>query len=60
MLDAFVFIDAEDTQYVYDWRMQQERALRADKGTGMPDDQVINFVNGCKCRATMSTMHLQC
>ncbi|KAK8244534.1 putative Uridine/cytidine kinase [Phyllosticta capitalensis] len=46
MLDAFVFIDAEDTQYVYDWRMQQERALRADKGTGMTDDQVINFVNG--------------
>ncbi|KAK7509273.1 putative Uridine/cytidine kinase [Phyllosticta citriasiana] len=46
MLDAFVFIDAEDTQYVYDWRLQQETALRADKCTGMTDDQVINFVNG--------------
>lgn len=46
MFDAFVFIDAEDTQYVYNWRLQQEAALRADKGTGMTNDQVINFVNG--------------
>lgn len=51
MLDAFVHIDAENTQYVYDWRLQQEAALRAAKGTGMTDSQVINFVNGCKfCR----------
>lgn len=48
MLDAFVHIDAENTQYVYDWRLQQEAALRAAKGTGMTDAQVINFVNGCK------------
>lgn len=26
--DGFVYIDAEDTQSVYDWRLQQERALR--------------------------------
>ncbi|KAL1648458.1 hypothetical protein SLS58_002213 [Diplodia intermedia] len=45
-LDAFVHIDAEHTQYVYDWRLQQEAALRAAKGTGMTDAQVINFVNG--------------
>ncbi|EMC93527.1 hypothetical protein BAUCODRAFT_75553 [Baudoinia panamericana UAMH 10762] len=43
---AFIQIDAEDTQYVYDWRLQQEAALRAAKGTGMTDDQVLSFVNG--------------
>ena len=41
--------DAEDTKFVYDWRLQQEAALRASKGAGMTDEQVINFVNGCKC-----------
>ncbi|KAH7053185.1 P-loop containing nucleoside triphosphate hydrolase protein [Macrophomina phaseolina] len=46
MLDAFVHIDAEQTTYVYDWRLQQEAALRASKGTGMTDEQVIHFVNG--------------
>ncbi|KAK7700743.1 hypothetical protein SLS57_011995 [Botryosphaeria dothidea] len=45
MLDAFVHIDAEKTTYVYDWRLQQEAALRTAKGTGMTDEQVINFVN---------------
>lgn len=48
MLDAFVHIDAENTTYVYDWRLQQEAALRAVKGTGMTDEQVVNFVNGCE------------
>jgi hypothetical protein len=41
--------DAEDTKFVYDWRLQQEAALRDSKGAGMTDEQVINFVNGCKC-----------
>ncbi|KAL1301993.1 hypothetical protein AAFC00_002447 [Neodothiora populina] len=45
-LDAFIHIDAEDTQYVYDWRLQQEAALRASKGRGMTDEQVVEFVNG--------------
>ncbi|PNS16319.1 hypothetical protein CAC42_6426 [Sphaceloma murrayae] len=45
-LDALVHIDAEDTQYVYGWRRQQEAALRAAKGSGMTDEQVIHFVNG--------------
>ncbi|KAK8210192.1 hypothetical protein M8818_003680 [Zalaria obscura] len=38
--------DAEDTQYVYKWRLEQEAALRAAKGTGMTDEQVVKFVNG--------------
>lgn len=45
-LGAFMQIDAEDTQFVYDWRLQQEAALRAAKGTGMTDEQVVKFVNG--------------
>lgn len=45
---ALVFIDAVDTLFVYEWRLQQERALREAKGTGMKDKQVIEFVNGCK------------
>jgi len=43
---ALVHIDAVDTLFVYEWRLQQERALREAKGTGMNDKQVIEFVNG--------------
>ncbi|WQF83406.1 Putative P-loop containing nucleoside triphosphate hydrolase [Colletotrichum destructivum] len=46
LLDVFIHIDAEDTQYVYDWRLQQETALRQERGTGMTDEQVIKFVDG--------------
>lgn len=42
------YSDAENPLYVYDWRQQQEAAMRAAKGTGMSVDQVNNFVNGCK------------
>ncbi|KAF2725745.1 P-loop containing nucleoside triphosphate hydrolase protein [Polychaeton citri CBS 116435] len=45
-LGAFIHIDAEDTQYVYEWRLQQEAAMRAAKGKGMTDEQVVQFVNG--------------
>ncbi|THX31376.1 putative uridine/cytidine kinase [Aureobasidium pullulans] len=43
---ALVHIDAMDTLFVYDWRLEQERKLRKEKGTGMKDKQVIEFVNG--------------
>lgn len=49
---AFMHIDAEDTLYVYHWREQQEAAMRAEKGTGMSEEQVTNFVNGCESRLT--------
>ena len=45
-LDALIHIDAEDTQFVYKWRMQQEVGLRAARGSGMSDEQVKNFVDG--------------
>ncbi|KAI0206481.1 putative Uridine/cytidine kinase [Astrocystis sublimbata] len=45
LFDAFIHIDAADTQWVYDWRQEQEAALRAQRGTGMSDDQVVRFVD---------------
>lgn len=44
--DAFIHIDAEETRYVYDWRLEQEVALKRDKGSGMTDEQVRRFVDG--------------
>ncbi|PYH98949.1 uridine/cytidine kinase [Aspergillus ellipticus CBS 707.79] len=45
-LDALIHIDAQDLQFVYDWRQEQERTLRAAKGTGMTEEQVKHFVDG--------------
>lgn len=45
-LDAFVHIDAQDPQYVYRWRLEQEAGLRASRGSGMTDEQVKEFVDG--------------
>ncbi|KAK2739562.1 hypothetical protein FQN57_006524 [Myotisia sp. PD_48] len=45
-LDAFIHLDADSFHYAYDWREQQEAALRASKGTGMTPKQVIKFVDG--------------
>ncbi|KFA62515.1 hypothetical protein S40285_05589 [Stachybotrys chlorohalonatus IBT 40285] len=49
LFDAFIHIDAEDLEYVYDWRLQQEEHLREDKGdpnAGMTAEQVAKFVDG--------------
>ncbi|KZF25404.1 P-loop containing nucleoside triphosphate hydrolase protein [Xylona heveae TC161] len=46
-LDALIHLDATDTRFVYDWRLQQEAALRLSKGVGMTDEEVIKFVDGC-------------
>ncbi|OAA61328.1 Phosphoribulokinase/uridine kinase [Cordyceps fumosorosea ARSEF 2679] len=49
LLDVFVHIDAEDTQFVYAWRAEQEDHLRqtlGDPNAGMTKDQVIEFVDG--------------
>ncbi|KAL2196766.1 P-loop containing nucleoside triphosphate hydrolase protein [Corynascus similis CBS 632.67] len=44
-LDAFVHIDAEDTEYVYAWRAEQEAQLWREKGSGMTEEQVVRFVD---------------
>ena len=45
LLDAFIHVDAEDTEYVYGWRRQQESQLRHERGAGMTDEQVVKFVD---------------
>ena len=45
-LNALIHLDAVDTQYVYEWRREQEAELRRSKNAGMTDQQVISFVNG--------------
>ncbi|KAJ5681706.1 uncharacterized protein N7477_001646 [Penicillium maclennaniae] len=45
-LDALIHIDAQDLRFVYEWRQEQERGLRASKGTGMTEEQVNDFVDG--------------
>ncbi|KAI1197568.1 putative Uridine/cytidine kinase [Nemania serpens] len=45
LFDAFIHIDAEDTEWVYDWRLEQELMLRAQRGAGMSDDEVVRFVD---------------
>ncbi|KAL3475250.1 P-loop containing nucleoside triphosphate hydrolase protein [Aspergillus californicus] len=44
--DALIHIDAQDNHFVYDWRQEQERTLRAAKGIGMTEEQVNHFVDG--------------
>jgi D-glycerate 3-kinase len=44
--DAFIHIDAEETKWVYEWRLQQEGELRRENGTGMTDEEVVRFVDG--------------
>lgn len=46
---AFIQIDSEDTEYVYNWRWEQEENMRCDRGDpsiGMNHEQVIAFVDG--------------
>ncbi|PNP52248.1 hypothetical protein THARTR1_07457 [Trichoderma harzianum] len=48
LFDAFLHIDSENTEYVYDWRLEQEEHLRLTRGNpnaGMTREQVIRFVD---------------
>ncbi|KAI0395920.1 putative Uridine/cytidine kinase [Xylariaceae sp. FL0594] len=45
LFDAFIHLDAERTEWVYDWRLEQEAALRKQRGAGMTDEQVVRFVD---------------
>ncbi|KAI1816500.1 putative Uridine/cytidine kinase [Poronia punctata] len=45
LLDAFIHIDAENTEWVYDWRLEQEAMLRKQRGAGMTDEEVVKFVD---------------
>ncbi|MDI1488809.1 MAG: hypothetical protein OHK93_008085 [Ramalina farinacea] len=45
-LDAMIHIDTADLKLVYQWRLEQEQALRKCRGTGMTDEQLITFIDG--------------
>ena len=45
-LDAMIHIDTADLKLVYQWRLEQEQALRKCRGTGMTDEQLISFIDG--------------
>ncbi|GFP53475.1 uncharacterized kinase mug58 [Trichoderma asperellum] len=48
MFGAFLHIDSENIEYVYDWRQEQEehlRLARGDPNAGMTKEQVIKFVD---------------
>jgi D-glycerate 3-kinase len=49
--DAFVHIDAAQTEWVYDWRLEAEVKMRELRGVenAMSDAKVRAFVDGCKC-----------
>lgn len=43
--DALVVLQAKDTEFVHQWRLQQEHAMWKAKGRGMTDQQVEEFVD---------------
>lgn len=45
-LDALIHIDTLDPHYVFHWRLEQERDLRASRGSGLTDQQVKDFTDG--------------
>ncbi|KAL7919721.1 P-loop containing nucleoside triphosphate hydrolase protein [Trichoderma austrokoningii] len=48
MFGAFLHIDSENIEYVYDWRQEQEEHLRLTRGdptAGMTKEQVVRFVD---------------
>ena len=47
-LDALIHLDAENPMFVYEWRLGSERKLRNTRGSGMTDEEVLDFVNGCR------------
>lgn len=44
-LDGIFIIEIEDMDWVYEWRLQAERATRAAGKSGLTDEQVTDFVN---------------
>ncbi|KAF9249635.1 hypothetical protein DTO006G1_6705 [Penicillium roqueforti] len=44
--DYLLHLDTDKLVNVYEWRVQQEHALRQQKGKGMTDAEVVRFVKG--------------
>ncbi|RGB42271.1 P-loop containing nucleoside triphosphate hydrolase protein [Rhizophagus diaphanus] len=44
-LDIFICIEAEDINYVYQWRLEQEHNMKKTGKNGMSDEQVKSFID---------------
>ncbi|KAJ5115256.1 hypothetical protein NUU61_001015 [Penicillium alfredii] len=44
--DYLVHLDTDELGNVYQWRIQQEHALRARRNDGMTDEEIVRFVKG--------------
>ncbi|CAG8552789.1 5754_t:CDS:2 [Funneliformis caledonium] len=44
-LDIFIHVEAENINYVYQWRLEQEHSMKQRGKSGMSDEQVKDFVN---------------
>ncbi|KAK3020548.1 hypothetical protein RJ639_047460 [Escallonia herrerae] len=44
-VQAWIVIKIKDPQFVYQWRLQAEIAMRADGKPGMTDDEIMDFVS---------------
>jgi D-glycerate 3-kinase len=44
-LDVFIHIEAEDINYVYQWRLEQEHNMKRQRKSGMSDEQVKDFID---------------
>lgn len=43
--DAWVVLVADNIDNVFSWRLQAEQAMRTERGTGLTDDEVHDFVS---------------
>lgn len=44
-IGSWIIIKVDDTQWVYEWRLQAEIAMREDGKPGMSDEEVADFVS---------------
>ncbi|KAH3670843.1 hypothetical protein WICMUC_004812 [Wickerhamomyces mucosus] len=44
LFDYSIFFNVDDLEWIKDWRIEQEHALIKIKGSGMSDDQVVDFI----------------
>ncbi len=44
-VDAWLVVEVDDPNFVYDWRLQAEVKMRASGKAGMTDEQVKDFVD---------------
>lgn len=58
MFDCFIHLDATDPMLVYTWRQEAETKMIAAKGTGMTEEQVKRFVDGCRCWVNIPSLLL--